>query len=101
VVVGFLSFSYNAHMINRIALILGLVAAFFAIVLNLAPAGTAADDQSLALAATIAAVIAGACGVWTFRRGQRFLAIAMVGPAVFVLAESGIRLFMYLGHHAH
>ena len=87
--------------LNRIALVAGLAAAFFAIVLNLAPAATATDDRSLAAFATLAALIALACGIWTFRQGQRFLAIAMIGPAVFVLAESGIRLFMYLGHHAH
>lgn len=88
-------------VLNRIALWAGLAAVFFAMVMNMAPAGAAAADRSLAGFATLAALLALAGGIWTFRHGQRFLAIAMIGPAVFVLAESGIRLFMYLGHHAH
>lgn len=79
--------------------ITGLVMAFFAVILNLVP-DTPSTAQTLAAEAVIAALIAGACGAWTFRRGStsRFLAIAMIGPAVFTLADSGFRLAYFLLH---
>ena len=79
--------------------VLGLAAAFFAVILNLVPE-TPVTAETLALQAVIAAVIAGACGAGTFFRGgaSRFLAIAMIGPAVFTLADSGFRLFYFLMH---
>ncbi len=77
----------------RIVTVLGLAAAFFAIILNLVP-DTPGTAMTIALEAVIAALIAGACGAFTFLRGKasRFLAIAMIGPAVFTLADSGVRL---------
>ena len=77
----------------------GLAAAFFAIILNLVP-DTPATALTIAAQAVIAALIAGACGAWTFRRGgaSRFLAIAMIGPSVFTLADSGFRLVYFLLH---
>jgi len=85
---------------NRTALLItiaGLVAVFYAIVLNLA---TVAPDQVARSVAEslVFALVAIACGVYVLRRGQRFLAIAMIGPAVFVLAESGMRLVYFLQH---
>ncbi len=77
--------------------IAGLVAVFYAIVLNLV---TVAPDQ---LARSLGeglvfALIAIACGVYCLRRGQRFLAIAMIGPSVFILAESAMRLIYFFQH---
>ena len=79
--------------------LVGMAAAFFAVVLNLVP-DTPATALTMAFQATLAALIAGACGAWTFRRGgtSRFLAIAMIGPAVFTLADSGVRLALLLLH---
>ena len=83
----------------RIVTIIGMAAAFFAIVLNLVP-DTPATSLTLALQATVAALIAGACGAYIFRRGgtSRFLAIAMIGPAAFTLADSGVRLALLVFH---
>ncbi len=75
----------------------GLIAAFYAIVLNLVPV---APDQVVrsVVEALVFAVVAITCGVYVLRRGQRFLAIAMIGPSVFILAESGMRLVYFLQH---
>jgi len=85
---------------NRTALLItaaGLVAVFYAIVLNLV---TVAPDQ---VARSIGesfvfALVAIACGVYNLRRAQRFLAIAMIGPSVFILAESAMRLIYFFQH---
>ncbi len=90
----------NKVMKNRALLIViaGLVAALFAIVLNLAPAADANAGRTLATESVIAALLALGCGVVTLRKGGgwRFLAIAMIGPSVFVLADAGMRLALYL-----
>jgi hypothetical protein len=87
-------------MKNRalIIAIAGLVAALFAIILNLAPAADASAGRTLAAESAVAALIALGCGVITLRKagGWRFLAIAMIGPSVFVLADAGMRLALYL-----
>ena len=87
-------------MKNRalIITIAGLAAVLFAIVLNLAPAPDAHTGRTLTIESVIAAIIALGCGVMTLRRagGWRFLAIAMIGPSVFVLADAGMRLALYL-----
>lgn len=77
--------------------IAGLAAAFFAVVLNLVTNTNPDDAHTLAIEATIAAIIALVCGVVTFRKGGgwRFLAIAMIGPAVFVLTDAGMRLLLF------
>ena len=89
-------------MKNRalIIAIAGLVAALFAIILNLAPAADANAGRTLAIESVIAAIMALACGVITLRKGGgwRFLAIAMIGPSVFVLADAGMRVALYLKH---
>jgi hypothetical protein len=89
-------------MKNRVLIIAiaGLAAAFFAVVLNLATNTNPGDTHTLAIEATIAAVIALACGVITFRKGGgwRFVAIAMIGPSVFVLADACMRIALYLKH---
>ena len=92
-------------MKNRFPLILaiaGLAAAFFAVLLNLVTNTNPGDAQTLAIEATMAAVIALACGVVTFRKGGgwRFLAVAMIGPAVFVLTDAGMRLLLFAQHGA-
>jgi hypothetical protein len=81
--------------------ILGLAAAVFAIILNLAQATEAGAARTLVIAATVAAIIALSSGVPTFRKGGgwRFLAIAMIGPGVFVLTDAGMRLLFLLTHH--
>jgi|GEM_PF-1143414 len=87
-------------MKNRVLIIAiaGLAAALFAIILNLAPAADAHTGRTLAIESAIAALIALGCGVMTLRKGGgwRFLAIAMIGPSVFVLADAGMRLALYL-----
>jgi len=85
---------------NRTALLItvaGLVAVFYAIVLNLV---TVPPDQVVrsVVESLVFALVAIACGIYNLRRGQRFLAIAMIGPSVFILAESGMRLVYYLQH---
>jgi hypothetical protein len=77
--------------------IAGLVAVFYAIVLNLVPV---APDQAVRSVAEslVFALVAIACGVWCLRRQRRFLAVALIGPSVFVLAESGVRLAFFLQH---
>jgi hypothetical protein len=90
----------NDIMKNRalIITIAGLVAALFAIILNLAPATDAQTGRTLAIESAIAALVALGCGVMTLRKGGgwRFLAIAMIGPSVFVLADAGMRIALYL-----
>ena len=87
-------------MKNRalIITIFGLVAALFAIILNLAPAADADAGRTLAIESVIAALIALGCGIITLRKGGGwgFLAIAMIGPSVFVLADAGMRIALYL-----
>jgi len=85
---------------NRTALLItaaGLIAVFYAIVLNLV---TVAPDQIVRSLGEglVFALIAIACGVYCLRRGQRFLAIAMIGPSVFILAESAMRLIYFFQH---
>jgi hypothetical protein len=77
--------------------VVGAIAVFYAIVLNLVP--VVADQVVRSVGeALIFALVAIACGVFCLRRGQRFLAIAMIGPSVFILAESGMRLVYFLQH---
>ncbi|HTM80616.1 hypothetical protein [Asticcacaulis sp.] len=87
-------------MKNRASIIAiaGLVAALFAIILNLAPAADANAGRTLAIGGLIAALMALGCGIVTLRKGGgwRFLAIAMIGPSVFVLADAGMRIALYL-----
>ena len=87
-------------MKNRalIITIFGLVAALFAIILNLAPAADANAGRTLAIESVIAALLALGCGIITLRKGGGwgFLAIAMIGPSVFVLADAGMRIALYL-----
>ncbi len=85
---------------NRTQLLItavGLIAVFYAIVLNLV---TVAPDQVARSVAgsLIFALAAIACGVWCLRKGQRFFAIAMIAPSVFVLAENALRLVYFLQH---
>ena len=84
----------------QIIAIAGLVAAVFAIILNLAPAADANVGRTLAIESAIAALLALGCGVVTLRKGGgwRFLAIAMIGPSIFVLADAGMRVALYLKH---
>ena len=77
--------------------IAGFVAAFYAIVLNLVP--VAADQITRSVGEGLFfALVAIVCGLYCLRRGQRFLAIAMIGPSVFILAESAMRLIYFLQH---
>jgi len=80
--------------------IAGAVAIFYAIILNLTTGATAGVRQSLALESIVAAVIAVACGAFMVSRGGRwkFFAIALIGPGLFVLADSGMRLVLLLTH---
>ena len=75
----------------------GLVAVFYAIVLNLVPVApdTVARSVVESLIFSLAAI---ACGVWCLRRGRRFMAVGMIAPSVFILAESGVRLAFFLQH---
>ncbi|MFT4076650.1 MAG: hypothetical protein QM647_14095 [Asticcacaulis sp.] len=87
-------------MQNRLPLLIalaGLAAAIYAVILNLVTAVPAAA-QSFVVQSLIFAVIAIVCGIYTLRRGGgwRFLAIAMIGPAVFVIADGGMRLALSL-----
>ena len=75
----------------------GLIAVFFAIVLNLVQV---APDQTVRAVgeSLVFALVAIVCGVYCLRRGQRFLAIAMIAPSIFVLAESSMRFIYFLQH---
>lgn len=81
--------------------IAGAVTIFYAVVLNLTTGATAGVRQSLALESVAAAVVAVACGAFMVSRGGRwkFFAIALIGPGLFVLADSGTRLMFLLSHH--
>ena len=85
---------------NRTALLItvaGFVAAFYAIVLNLVP--VAADQVARSVGeGLVFALVAIVCGIYCLRRGQRFMAIAMIGPSVFILAESAMRMIYFLQH---
>ncbi len=76
----------------------GLAAAFYAVMLNLV---TATVQPVYTVQSLIFAVVAIVCGVWCVRRGggYRFAAIAMIGPAVFILADAGTRLALLLSKH--
>jgi len=85
---------------NRTALLImavGLIAVFYAIVLNLV---TVSPDQIArsVMESLVFALVAIGCGVYCLRRGQRFVSIAMIAPSVFVLAEGGVRLVYFLQH---
>lgn len=87
-------------MKNRLPLIItiaGLAAAIYAVILNLVTAVPAAA-QSFVVQSLIFAGVAIVCGISILRRGGgwRFLAIAMIGPSVFVIADAGMRLALYL-----
>jgi hypothetical protein len=87
-------------MKNRLPLIItiaGLAAAVYAVILNLVTAVPEAA-QSFIVQSLIFAVVAIVCGVYILRKGGgwRFLAIAMIGPSVFVLADAGMRIALYL-----
>ena len=75
----------------------GLVAVFYAIVLNLVPVSPDQVVRSVG-ESMVFALVAIVCGVYCLRSGRRFLAIAMVGPSVFILAESAMRLVYFLQH---
>ncbi len=90
----------NRVMKNRLPLIIavaGLAAALYAVILNLVTAVPTAA-QSFVIQSLIFAVVAIVCGIYALRRGGgwRFLAIAMIGPSVFVIADAGMRLALYL-----
>jgi len=76
--------------------IAGLAAALFAITLNLAPAADPQTGRTLAIEALVAALVALIGGILTLRKGGgwRFLAIAMIGPSAFVIADAGMRLML-------
>lgn len=85
---------------SRTALLItvaGLVAAFYAIVLNLVPVATDQVLRSVGEGLVFALVAIG-CGIYCLRRGQRFLAIGMISPSAFILAESAMRLIYFLQH---
>jgi hypothetical protein len=85
---------------NRTALLVtiaGLIAVFFAVVLNLAPVESGEAVRALG-EGLVFALVAIACGIWCLRRGQRFLAVAMIAPSVFVLAEGAMRLVFLVQH---
>ncbi|CAL4866237.1 hypothetical protein MMA231_00475 [Asticcacaulis sp. MM231] len=89
-------------MKNRLPLVItiaGLAAALYAVILNLVTAATEAA-QGFIVQSLIFAVIAVVCGVYTLRRGGgwRFIAVAMIGPAVFVLTDAGMRLLFFAQH---
>lgn len=91
-------------MKNRLPLIItiaGLAAAPYAVILNLVTA-VPAVAQGFIVQSLIFAVVAIVCGIYTLRRGGgwRFLAIAMIGPAVFVLTDAGMRLLLFAQHGA-
>ena len=75
----------------------GLIAVFFAVVLNLV---TVAPDQTVRAVgeSLIFALVAIVCGIYCLRRGQRLVAIAMIAPSVFILAESSMRFLFFLQH---
>lgn len=90
----------NGVMKNRLPLIItiaGLAAALYAVILNLVTAVPVAA-QSFVVQSLIFAVVAIVCGIYILRKGSgwRFLAIAMIGPSVFVMADAGMRLALYL-----
>jgi hypothetical protein len=76
----------------------GGVATFFAVVCNMATAPDIAAARTLSYAASIAAVIAIACGGYLVRKGTswRYISIAMIGPGLFVLVDAGVRTFLFL-----
>lgn len=78
--------------------VIGGVAAFFAVVLNLAPGGDVAAMRTLAFQAVVAAAVAVAVAIWCLRRGGgwRWAAAGLAAPALFVLADAGIRLVLYM-----
>jgi ABC-type multidrug transport system permease subunit len=91
-------------MKNRLPLIItlaGLAATGYAVTLNLVTAVPEAG-QGFIVQSLIFAVIAVVCGIYTLRKGGswRFLAIAMIGPAVFVLTDAGMRLLLFAQHGA-
>ena len=87
-------------MKNRtlIIAIAGTIAAVFAAILNLAEGADPAAQHTLALEAVVAAVVAIACAVWILRKGGnwRWWAMAIGGPALFVLTDAGVRLLLFL-----
>jgi len=99
---GGAAMNYGIAMKNRslILALFGLISAFFAVILNLATGAGPGSGQSLAAEAVIAALIAIISGVFTYRKGGgwRFLAIAMIGPSVFVASDATMRLLFFLRH---
>ena len=87
-------------LVPKIIAALGLLAAFYAAVLSLVPAATPALMQTFEIESVIAAVVALSIGVYAFRKGGgwRWLAVAMIGPGLFVLMDSGIGLLATLHH---
>jgi len=88
-------------MNQRIILVVamaGIVAAFFAVVLNLAEGGTTAAQRNLAIDSVIAGVIALSCAIWVLRKGGtwRWWAMAAGGPALFAIADAGMRVVLFL-----
>ena len=75
----------------------GLIAVFFAIVLNLV--SVAPDQVARAVGESLVfALVAIVCGIYCLRQGRRLLAIAMIAPSVFILAESSMRFLYFLQH---
>lgn len=79
---------------------LGAVAVFFAIVTNLATATYSGGINTLAIESAVAAIIAVGCGAYMVTKGKswKFYAIALIGPGLFVLADSGMRLVLLFRH---
>lgn len=78
--------------------IAGGVATFFAVICNLATGPDVEAARTLSFAATIAAVIAIGCGSLLVGKGTawRYVAIALIGPGLFVLVDAGVRTFLFL-----
>lgn len=76
----------------------GAVAAFFAVVCNLATGADLAANRTLSYAAAFAAVIAIGCGAYLVRKGTawRYISMALLGPGLFVLVDAGVRTFLFL-----
>ncbi|ESQ75714.1 hypothetical protein [Asticcacaulis sp. AC402] len=82
----------------KIIAIAGGVAAFLAVVFNLAPPTDPAGARTMAIASVVAGVIAIASAVYCVRKGGtwRWIGIGIGGPALFAMADASVRLILYV-----
>ena len=88
-------------MLKRMTLIVaivGMLAAFFAVVLNLAEGTTRLVQHTLAIESVLAGLIALACAAYCLRQGGgwRWWALSIGGPALFAMADAAMRVVLFL-----